>query len=98
MLTSETDTSLTRITEKETMEFFSEGLKQAESAARQLGILQNHFIWHDISSLLQSLRSHGIKLARSKPLTRSNVLSMLDIRQKRMAGDLDGKRPKKFII
>ena len=44
------------VTEKESIEFMSEGLKQAASAARELAVAQNHPIWADIALLLMELR------------------------------------------
>ena len=92
------DRSLTRISEKETFEFLKEGLRQASSAASELADVQRHAIWMDISSLLDELHNASVQLHKSKPLSRTNVLSMLDVRQKRMAGDLNEKRPSKIII
>lgn len=92
------DTTLTRITEKETFEFFSEGLRQSASAASQLAELQKHAIWEDISTLLMQLHNNGIEMYKSKPLARFDVLGMLDKRQTVMSDKLENQRPKKFIL
>lgn len=92
------DTSLARITERETFEFFSEGLRQSASAASQLAELQKHAIWEDISSLLMELHNNGVEMYKSKPLSRFDVLQMLDTRQNVMSDKLEDTRPKKFFL
>ena len=82
------------ISEKETMEFFCEGLRQASDAAIRLAKAQNHPIWEDISKLMDEMHNQGLYLARSKPLSRSHVLGMLDIRQKKSSDILEASRPK----
>ena len=92
------ETELTRISEKETFEFLKEGLRQAASAAAELADVQSHPIWLDISRLLDEMHNNAVSLYRSKPLSRSDVLSMLSVREKNMLNALDEKRPSKFII
>ena len=92
------DKSLTLLSEKETFEYLKEGLRQASSAAAELAEVQRHPIWDDISSLLDELHNNAVQMYKSKPLTRSTVLSMLDVRQKVMNDKLEDGRPKKFII
>jgi hypothetical protein len=80
------------ITEKETLEFFSEGLKQAASAARQLASAQSHEIWKDISLLLDELHNNGIQMACAKSLGRQKTLQILNHRETIMNKKLDDKR------
>lgn len=80
------------VSEKETIEYFSEGLKQAASAARELAIAQNHQVWADIAILCMELRLYGIKLASEKALTRQKTLQILDHRENVMSKGLDDKR------
>ena len=92
------DKSLTPITERETFEFFVEGLRQASSAAMQMSRLQNHPIWADVSELLDEIHNHGVSLWKSKPLSRFEVLKMIDVKQSKSSDNLEKTRPKKFII
>ena len=91
---------LTLLSEQETFMFLTEGLRQASSAALQLGDAQKNAIWTDISSLLDELHNNAVHLHRSKPLSRSTVLNMLDVRQKRSSDTLEQQRPQKprFIM
>jgi len=92
------DKSLTPITERETFEFFVEGLRQASSAAMQMSRLQNHPIWADVSELLDEIHNHGVSLWKSKPMSRFDVLQMIDGKQKKSVAALDESRPQKLII
>ena len=84
---------------KETMEYFSEGLRQAADAARRLADSQSHEIWKDISLLLNELHNTGVKLSRSKSLGRQKTLQILDNRETVMNKKLDDKRVKpKFLM
>lgn len=80
------------VTEKESIEFFREGLKQASSAARQLASAQSHPIWDDISKILDEMHNNGMKLILGKPLSRQNTLMILDRREKVMSDKLDAER------
>lgn len=82
----------TLVTEKESMEFFMEGLKKASSAARQLAVLQNHFIWHDISKLLNDMHDDGVKLARGKALSRFETLEIVNAREKALTQKVEAER------
>lgn len=89
------------ITEKESIEFMSEGLKQAASAARELAVAQNHPIWVDIALLLMELRVHGLQIANGKSLGRQKTLQMLDDHETIMSKKLDEGRPQpkpKFLL
>lgn len=81
------------VTEKESIEFMSEGLKQAASAARELAIAQNHPIWQDIALILMELRLHGIQIATGKSLGRQKTLQVLDQYETIMSNKLDEGRP-----
>lgn len=78
MLTSQ----ITFISEKETAEFFREGLLQAASSARMMSTAQKSELWADIASLLDELRQRGCVVANQRALSRQQVLDMLDIREK----------------
>jgi hypothetical protein len=94
-------TKLSVITEKETMEFFTQGLRKAASAAKELAKLQENFIWADISILLNELHNSGVTLATSKALKRTEVLTMIGDRQKTLEKQTNASRvpsSKKFII
>lgn len=97
---STAETSLTLISERETFEFLTEGLRQASSAAAQLGELQRHQIWSDISSLLLELHNNAVDLHKSKPISRFDALRLIDNRQKQSSDKLDAKRPAtpKFLM
>lgn len=81
------------IGESESMEFFVEGLKKAQSAARELAKAQMHPIWMDISVLLEELQKNGIEFAHSKPLSRTSTLNFLDERESVTTKKLDTNRP-----
>ena len=85
------------VTEKQTAEFFNDGLLQAASAARQLGVVQENPIWHDISIILDQMRNSGIDIANSKSLSRTQVLSMVDVRQKTLNAQVEASRRPHFI-
>ena len=80
------------VTTKETIEFFSEGLRQAASAARQLAKAQNHPIWMDISCLLDELHNSGVELSRKKSLGRQKTLQILDRYETTMSDKLEESR------
>lgn len=89
------------VTEKESIEFMSEGLKQAASAARELAIAQNHPIWADISLILMELRMHGLQIANGKSLGRQKTLQIIDRHETMMSSKLDDSRPQptpKFLL
>ena len=89
------------VSEKETIEFFNEGLLQASSAARQLAKAQKHEIWKDISILCDQIHNTGIHLAKSKPLSRQQTLQILDRREAAMSNKMDDNRPvakPKFLL
>ena len=97
------DSFVDAVSEKESMEFLSEGLKKASSAARQLAAAQNHPIWADISKMLEEMQRSCIDLARSKALSRTQTLKILDHRETLMSNALDKTRAasepkKKFLM
>jgi len=92
------DKFVTPITEKETIEFFSEGLKQAASAAKDLAVEQNHPIWGQIALACSELRLYGIQLANGKYIGRQKALQILDLREKKMSDNLEKSRPQKLIV
>ena len=98
--TPHVDRSLIRITEKQTLEFFNEGLKQASDYAKRMGKSQGHEIWSDISIICDHIRQQGMALFRAKGLSWSETLKIIDNRLKMTSGVLESKRKqqKKFII
>lgn len=89
------------VTEKESIEFMSEGLKQAASAARELAVAQNHPIWADIALLCMELRVHGLQLANGKSIGRQKTLQIMDNYETMMSKKLDEVRPQpkpKFLL
>lgn len=89
------------VSEKETIEYFSEGLKQAASAARELAIAQNHPVWADIALLCMEIRLCGLKMATDKSLGRQKMLQLLDDRETIMPKTLADSRPPqkpKFLL
>ena len=89
------DFELSRVSEKESMQYFSEGLRQAASAANALAHAQRHPIWFDIEKLLSELHNQGVMLSRAKSLTRMETLNILDARQKANSGTLNEHRETK---
>ena len=89
---------VTSISEQQTLEYFSEGLKQAASAAKQLALAQNAPIWARIAITCMDLRLAGLKLAHAKSISRQKTLQILDDREKIMSYKLEEGRPKKFIM
>lgn len=94
------DTFVDPVNEKETMEFFCEGLLKASSSARELAIVQNHPIWHDVSLLLDEIRNKGVDLSKEKSLGRQKTLQILDIRENIMNKTLGERSPlnQKFFL
>lgn len=71
----------------ESIERFSEGLKQAADRARMLGIAQKQPLWTQIATSLEQMRSNGMVIYSQKALTRQQALGMLDAMQGKMARD-----------
>ena len=89
------------VTEKESIEFMLEGLKQAASAARQLGKAQQHEIWIDIGLLMDEIHNRCFQLSTAKSLGRQKTLHILDARENVMSKKLEETRPQpkpKFIL
>lgn len=93
------DSSTSVISEKESLEFFNEGLKKAASCAMEMAAFQSHPIWRDIATLLNELRQKGMMMANSKAMSRQDVLLNLDRRQGIVGEKADAAANKgKFII
>jgi len=97
-MSNQNDKFVTAISEVETMEFFSEGLKQAASAAQQLALAQNNAIWVRIALTCMNIRIAGLKLANAKAMGRQATLQMLDRYEEATSDKLEESRPKKFLI
>lgn len=75
---------MSEMQDNESIERFVEGLKKAASRARELGIAQKNSSWEKVAVMLDGIRTNGVKLYQSSALSRNDVLSMLDQRQKTM--------------
>ena len=80
------------VSEKESIEYMLEGLKQASSAARQLGKAQSHPIWVDIGMLMDEIHNRCLQLSTAKSMSRQRTLQILDSRENVMSKELDKTR------
>lgn len=64
--------------EGECMKRFVDGLKLAESCARELMALQPKRGWDDVEKALHQMRVQGHKLAHTKSLSRQALLAHTD--------------------
>ena len=91
--------ALTPISEKESMEFFDDGLKYAADRARQLAKKQSHPIWADIALILEEMRDKGKKIAEGKSMGRLDVLAHMAIREGKAAQSaLPAAKKSKIIL
>jgi hypothetical protein len=65
---------MTDINEKDTMQYFLDGVKKAKSAARELADLNQRKEWIKIRSALGQIEKNAIKLYEAKPQTRLQTL------------------------
>lgn len=72
------------MTDGETIERFREGLTKAAARARELAMAKGSANWLKVASMLDAMREQGTAVHNSKPLTRTEVVNMLDARQKTM--------------
>lgn len=89
------------VSDKESIEYMLEGLKQAASAARELGKAQSHPIWVDIGLLLDEIHNRCLHLSTAKSLGRQKTLQILDNRENVMSKKLEETRPTpkpKFLL
>lgn len=94
-----TDNAQPFINEKEALEYFVEGLRRASSRAKEMGRLQNHEIWMDISKICEEMLLSGVMIAESRPMGRMEVLAMINRREKRMGAKRDAEaNPKPKLI
>ncbi len=66
------------INEKETMQYFMNGMKKARAAAKQLGDLNERSAWGIIGKSLDQIIINAHKLYTSKPQTRLQNLILAD--------------------
>jgi hypothetical protein len=93
-----TDKFVTPITEKEVLEYLSEGLLKAASAAKELAIKEDSRVWAQIALTCANIRLMGLQLAHSRALSRQRTLEMLDQYEDQMDARLEEKRPPKLLI
>lgn len=74
----------------ESIERYIEGLKKAADCCRQLGHAQKNTQWHTIAANLDGMRSKGVHIYRSKSISRSDALSMIDRKVEIMKASLNG--------
>lgn len=60
---------------QETEERWVEGLKQAASRCREMGIAQNNKLWDQIALSLDGIRAQGERTIRAKALSRAEQLA-----------------------
>lgn len=70
------------MTEGEALERIHEGLKKAASSAREIAASSGFGIWGDIARVIDEMRGNAHKLAQMTALSRFDVLTMLDHREK----------------
>lgn len=78
------DSSLSMMTEKETIEMFVYGLSRAASKARELGKVQENQIWLDIAMILDEMRMTGFELANARAMSRLDVLANIARREQQV--------------
>lgn len=65
---------MTDISEKQTMEYFLQGVKKAKSAARELASLNSSKSWLSIRGTLGQIERNAVKIFESKAQTRLQTL------------------------
>lgn len=71
---------MSEMTETETFERFSEGLKKAASRCRELGVVQKDRNWTKTAIQIEQFLAYGTQLYRASALSRREVLGLLDQR------------------
>ena len=72
---------MTDINEKETMQYFMNGLKRSRSAAIELGDGGKKQVWGGIVTHLDQLHKTALKLATGRPQTRAQTLKLASVIQ-----------------
>lgn len=80
---------MSEMSEKESKERFTEGLKKAASRAREIAKITGSPMWTQIAYTVDEIRRSGGKLMQMSALTRFDVLSMLDHREKKISAQLN---------
>ena len=75
------------MSERETLEAFSEGAKKAASAARELAKETQNSAWLDTANVLESICQGGLQLSNMRSMSRLETLMAANIKAD----------PKKFI-
>ncbi len=69
----------------EVKERFSESLKRAASAARELAMLQKYPVWGQIALSLDGMRQKGETMTRMRSISKSELDSQIDEHKAKMA-------------
>lgn len=77
------------MSEKDSKERFTEGLKKAASRAREIAKATRNPVWTQIAFTLDEIRRNGTKLMAMSALNRFDVLKMLDVREKNISAELN---------
>ena len=72
------------VSEKQSLEFFTHGLRKSEAAARGLARITKKHHWTNIANALTQLRSNGEKMFNMRALTDTEVLVATAHRQKQL--------------
>lgn len=67
---------MTDINERETIEYFMNGLRKSRAAAKELATLNKKKTWNQIAATIDVLLVNAHKLYNSKPQTRLQTLSL----------------------
>jgi len=74
---------MSEMTQTETNERWSEGLKKAASRARELSVSRKNLNWSAIAASIDGIREKGERMIVTSPLSRSQVIADLDGYQKK---------------
>lgn len=67
---------MTDLSEKQTIEYFVQGIKKASGAAQKLAAVNQTQAWNDVVRMLDQLAFNAKKMYEGKPQTRLQTLSM----------------------
>lgn len=73
---------MSETTEPEMLLSLINGLRQAAGSAHQLAHSQQNPSWLSVRNLLEACREKCIVMASAKPMSRQDVLTALDVRQR----------------
>lgn len=78
------------MTKAETMERFSEGLKQVASCMRELAALHKNKMWSEMANHVEAIRAKGIAMSKSKSLSITDRDAQLEQFKLKMAQKIHG--------